>query len=53
MLREHFIIVSDDGTFLADIRECSAEDGAHLSKKMAELVQNDAKIINGNLILLF
>ena len=51
MFRKQFVIVSDDGAFLADIRECGTEDRAHLCEKMAELVQDDTKIIDGDLFL--
>ena len=53
MLGEHFVIVSNDGTFLADISERSAENWTHLSEKMTELVQNDTKIVDRDLILFF
>jgi hypothetical protein len=53
MLGEYFVIVSNDGTFLADISERSAENWTHLSEKMTELVQNDTKIFDRDLILFF
>jgi hypothetical protein len=53
VFRPEFVIVSDDSAFLADIRESGAEDRAHLSKKMAKLIQDDTKVIDWDLILLF
>lgn len=50
VFRPEFVIFSDDSAFLADIRESSAEDRAHLSKKMAELIQDDTKVIDWDLI---
>jgi hypothetical protein len=51
MFRKHFVIVSDDSTFLADISKCDAQHRAHFGKEMAELVQNDTEMIDWNFVL--
>lgn len=51
MLWEQFVVVSDDGGFLCDIRKGNTKNGAHLCEKDTELIQNDTEFVDWYLFL--
>lgn len=51
MLREQFVVVSNDRAFLWDIGEGNTQDRAHFGEKMAELIQDDTEVVNWDFVL--
>ena len=51
MFVELFQVVADDGGFLTNISEGDTKNRAHFGKEVAELIENEAEIIDWDLVL--